>query len=278
MSAPGHGRHRRAGGAAGALVLATVLLGGGCSFGSSSSSPTTVSTAPGPSTTAPPPTTTTTLPVVTVPGSPRTTTTIPAGISGGTAQISGTVVGPSGPVEGATVKVDRAVGGTVSSMTLTTSAAGTFSLPGVQGGRYQVRAWKPPDLAQLAAESFFLTASETKAVPLRVERFGPLNVRVDADADPLPGGAPVNVTVLVYAASISPAGDVVASPIPGVQVIVTGGERLTIVGSERAVAGASGEATFRVQCRSAGATTGEVFVAGGRFPLGLPPCAGGPPG
>lgn len=270
---------RRAAAVASAVLVAAVA---GCSSGSSSSSPTTIATST--TTSEPPPATEPTLatstssPIVTVPGSERTTTTLATGFGPGGAQISGRVVGPSGPVDGARVRVERAVGGTVSAQDLMTGPGGSFSLPSILGGRYQLRAWKAPDLAQPEAEAFFLAANEARDIELRVERFGSLNVQVTADGDPLPAGEPFNVSVLVYSASISAAGELLASPIPGPQVIITTGERLAHVGSDRSIADARGVATFRMQCLSGGGTTGEVFVSGGRFPLGLPPCSGSPPG
>lgn len=275
-----NGRSRRT-----AAVAAAVLMvaAAGCSSGGSSTTPTTVSTTTVTSTTEPPTTTapqetTTTFSIVTVPGTERTTTTLATGFGPGGARISGRVVGPSGPVEGARVRVERGVGTSMSAQDLISGPGGSFSLPSILGGRYQVRAWKAPDLAQLEAETFFLAANDSRELELRVERFGSLNVRVSADGDPLPAVEPFNVSVLVYSASITPAGELLASPIPGPQVIITTGERLAHVGADRSIADSSGVATFRMRCLSGGGTTGEVFVSGGRFPLGLPACSGPPAG
>lgn len=267
------GRVPRTGGALAAAVVLVAVLAGACSSGTDSSSATTTTEQPT-TTTAPPETTTSTsITIVTVPGTPRTPTTVVTDFGPGAAQIAGTVVGPSGPVDGATVRIERAVGDTVTTRDLTTGGGGSFAMTAILGGRYQVRAWKAPDLAQRSAETFFLTADESRTLQLRLDQFGSLNVDVTADGDPLPAGEPFNVTVLVYEATVSDDGELVARPIPGPQVIVTTGERLTVVGSDRAIANGQGQATFRMQCRSAGGTTGEVFTSGGRWPLGLPPCA-----
>jgi hypothetical protein len=251
------------------VVLAACLAA--CTSGSGSAEPTTVPTLA--TTTLPPRDTSTTRPtIVTVPGSPRTTTTLPTELGPGGARIVGTVVGPQGPVGGATVLVERLAGTAVSSARLTTDTAGAFLVASVLGGRYRVRAWRPPDLVQLEPEAFFLGAEEARTLELRVDRFGELNVRVTADADPLPADDFFHVKVFVYSASVSDSGGVLATPRPGFEVQLAGGA-LIPTGVNSAVTDNRGEALFRARCREPGPSAGEAVVAGQRFPLGLPACA-----
>lgn len=271
--------HRTVGAAAISIAAAVAVLSAGCSFGATSSSPPTT-TVPAPvgetTTTTEAGRPTTTLEVIVVPGSPRSTTSLPAALGPGSAQINGTVVGPSGPVGGATVEVERGVGDSAVSTRLTTGPSGTFSLPSLLGGRYRVRAWALPDLAQPEATTFFLGDQESRSLQLAMVRFGSVNVRVSVDADPLPATEPANVAVLVYSGSINADGELVAAPIVGITATVEPGPRLRLLGADRVVTGGAGEATFRVQCREGGDSGGEVVVSGMRYPLGLPPCAAPP--
>lgn len=267
-------RPRRAAWAAALLLVAggAVACSGG---GASGASATTTQATPAPevTTTLAPRPTSTTLPLPTIPGTPRSTTTLATGLGSGRARISGTVVGPRGPVAGATVRIRRSVGSSVVGTDLVTNAAGTFVLDGVQGGRYVARAWKPPDLAQMAAEGFFLGVDESRTLQLRVDAVATVSVRSTTDADPLPVDAIVNLTVLVFAGTVDAGGELLASPLPGTSVRLVPGPRVATVGGDRSVADGNGEATFRIRCNSAGDTAGELVVGDTtRFSLSLPPC------
>src|SRR5437763_11830013 len=80
---------------------------------------------------------TSTLPPTTALGRPRTTTTVSADIVGGQARIQGTVQGPQGPVQGATVRVERIVGSQTAATDLSTEPGGGFNLGDIRGGIYR---------------------------------------------------------------------------------------------------------------------------------------------
>lgn len=222
-------------------------------------------------------TSTTAISVVTVPGSPRQTTSVPGGLGPGQARITGTVVGPSGPVSGAVVRIERLAGGAAGSTDLTSGQGGGFVLASVLGGSYRVRAWKSPDLAQVQARSFFLAADESRNLELKVDRFGNVNVRVKADPEPLPPVDPFTLTVLVYTGTVAPGGELLATPRPGLVVQVVPAGDLVLVGANQATTDANGVVTFRLRCSDGGPADGEVVASGGRFPLGLDTCPAPPP-
>lgn len=257
---------------AAALALAAAMATA-CSSGADSSGATTTTPSEATSPTTAAPATTTTQPVPTVPGTPRSTTTLAATLGPGRARITGTVVGPRGPVPAATVRVRRSIGATEVGTDVVTNAAGGFAVDAVQGGRYLVRAWKVPDLAMAAAESFFLGAEESRNLQLRVDSVGAVNVQATTDADPLPAGAVVNLTVFVFTGAVNAAGDLVASPLPGTSVRLTQASRIEVLGSDQALADGGGDATFRVRCTAPGDTGSEAVVAERlRFVLTFPPC------
>src|SRR5262249_44446725 len=106
------------------LVAALGLGGAGCSnVGNLSfrTPPTTVHVDLGAGATLP-----TNLSAVNQPGVEGVTTTTAPPVGPGQATINGTVFGPSGPVPGATVEVDRFVGDQFSSAHTTTAADGTW--------------------------------------------------------------------------------------------------------------------------------------------------------
>ena len=149
----------------------------------------------------------------------ETTTTIE---EKGTARLVGTVTGPSGPVGGATVRIDRLVAGREVRREVVTAADGRWVLEDVPGGRYRVRAFQVPRFVQTSAEIRFLADGEEHAFDLRVEDVGEVVVRADVAPDqPRVGGA-VNLVVLVAQRSVSPDGVVRSTPLRGTFVELVG--------------------------------------------------------
>ncbi|HEV7888020.1 MAG TPA: hypothetical protein VGO92_10710, partial [Acidimicrobiales bacterium] len=107
-----------------------------------------------------------------VPG--RTTTTVALGP--GRSTLGGVVTGPEGVVGGATVRAERLVGDGAAAAQVVTAADGTWSIAGVLGGRYRVRAWRPLDLALTKPEVFFLNDGDTKQLALGLSRYSGLAV------------------------------------------------------------------------------------------------------
>jgi hypothetical protein len=134
----------------------------------------------------------------------------------------GTVSAPSGPLGGATVRIDRLVAGRVLRHDVITAADGRWELRDVPGGRYRVRAFQAPTYAQPTAELRFLVDGEEHSFDLRVEEQGGLVVRADAAPDQPQVDAPVNVVVLVAERTVSPDGIVRSTPLSGVFVELTG--------------------------------------------------------
>ena len=176
---------------------------------------------PAPTTEAPASTTTVDLTGVVlgaVPG--ETTTTGPVDV--GRARLVGTVRGPEGPVPGATVHVERLVGERRIGRDLLSGPDGTWTLDGVPGGRYRVRAYLPPSLAQPASEVRFLADGDEHRFDLVLEDQGGLVVRSDIAPDQPPVGAAVNLVVLVANRTVGVDGVVRAAPVTGVLVELTG--------------------------------------------------------
>ena len=84
---------------------------------------------------------------------------------GAPAALAGTAFVPSALVVHATGQIALLVAAQVGALDVTTSANGAFSLPNALGGRYRVRAWQAPGLAQMGSEVW--CGSEGEAAALR---------------------------------------------------------------------------------------------------------------
>lgn len=255
-------------------VLALVLLAAACRGSASDSagrSTTTVSppSTPAPATTAAEPTT-----VVTAPPVPRTTTTLTSALGPGNATLTGVVTGPEGPVPGATLQVERLLGDDVDGVRLHADAAGRWSVRAINGGRYRLRAWRPPDLAALQPFLLFLRADETAEVTLAVERHGPDRVVGTFSPNPPVRDQPATLVVTVALGQVDGEGVLRVSPRPGVptQVVVTSG--LALESPDATLTDGAGNAAFAVRCTGSGAPPAvTAVIAGASRALPLPPCA-----
>ena len=153
-----------------------------------------------------------------VPG--ETTTTGPA--TTGTASILGSVVGPAGPVPGATVRVERVVAGDDVRTDVLTGPDGRFELRGVPGGRYRVRAFLAPALAMLTPEVRFLRDGEEHTFDLAVDDQRRVVARASVAPDPPYVDEEVNLAVVVATRSVDVDGVVRNQPVPGLRVELAG--------------------------------------------------------
>lgn len=250
-----------------AVVLATMALASSAACSGSGG-------APKPTTTVPAPSSSTSFTIVTAPGNPRSTTTVPAEISPGEATLVGTVAGPDGPVPEATVRVERLTGDEVASVEVR-AANGSWSLPSVRGGRYRVRAWRAPDMAQLEPEVFFLGATETKQISLMVIRFGEVSVTAATDPAPLPVGQPGALVTTVLTGAVDSQGVVRANPRPGLPVQLVPGPGLALESIDKQVTDGEGNNGWRVRCLAPGPPSVGLLLGNVRYPLTVAACSSG---
>ncbi|MCL2394281.1 MAG: carboxypeptidase-like regulatory domain-containing protein [Acidimicrobiaceae bacterium] len=184
-------------------------------------------------------------------------------INPGSASITGTALGPSGPVEGATVEVQRFVGDASATIEATTAADGSFDIPRILGGRYVVRAWRAPSLAETAPQVFFLAGSGTQTLNLQMTSFSGLKVATAINPETPFTGQPVDLAIEVTQPTVDQTGDV--SQVPQVSVTVrlesnnfipTGG------GPSIATTGLNGEAILGITCTQSGPAPITLLVGG----------------
>ncbi len=254
------------------MSLVAVVLATSCSGGSDDE---TAPTSTSPDTTAvvveatvPP---TTAAPETTVKGTPRTVTTLATTMGPGTARITGVVTGPEGPVTGAIVKIERFVGSAVATADVRTQA-GNWSLESVLGGSYRVTVFRPPDLAQVAAEVFFLGADETKSIITSLTRFGENSITATIDPSPPLLGQAAVLVVRFGAGGVDGEGRVIVTPRPGVRVQLNVGPGVALETLPNVVSDGAGVASWQVRCLVPGQFAAAILVGNASSALVLPPC------
>jgi hypothetical protein len=273
----------RRGPAAGALrvrrlfVVVLALLAAACSAGKPAAAPdttaaaeTTTSTTKAPTTTARPTTTSSTL-------KPTTTSSTLLAMGPGEASIVGTVSGPSGPVDGAIVRVERLVGKNVATQDVTTYGGGTYSLATILGGSYRVRAFRPPDFASSPVEAFFLAATERKVLDLRMPSAGVERITATVSPNPPKVDQPAILTIQIGIGRVDDQGRPTVTPRPGVPLSLTPGAGLALEGTPQALTDGNGSAAWRIRCLAEGANTFQLTVGAGITQVKIPACLPGPP-
>ena len=197
-----------------------------------------------------------------------TTTLVPANV--GTAHLAGSVSGPAGPVPGAIVRIERSILGEVQALDLITDTTGRWDAPALGGGRYRVRAFLPPTLAQRTGEVFVLAAGEERALDLVVEQFSEPSISIAIAPDPAFLNQQLNVVVRVTGRFVDAEGFVGTQPLVGGAVEVSpsfGFQRNTI--NAPLITDANGMVVVNFTCRSAGAVQVQATVrpAPGATPL-----------
>lgn len=152
---------------------------------------------------------------------PGTTTTLGLPESG-RARIVGSVSGPGGLIPGATVRIERLVGGEPIVRDVVSGPDGRYGLEGIPGGRYRVRAFLPPALAMAKPVVRFIEDAKEATFDLAMED----QRRVVATAAVSPSvpyvDEPVNLSALVATQAVDADGIVRSTPVPGLRVELTG--------------------------------------------------------
>ena len=188
-----------------------------------------------------------------------TTTLVPPSASGN-AHLSGSVNGPQGPVPGATVRVEHLVDGNPPPIDVLTGPDGRWDLPNIAGGRYRVRSFLAPSLAQTQPEIFFLNEGEQRTLDLNVESFVGVSMAAAVAPDPPQLNQPVTLVVRVARKTVDADGVVQSQPVVNAGVALTNSQGWSVRGSSSAFTDVNGDAAFTLDCRAAGASQVQVAV------------------
>lgn len=170
-------------------------------------------------------------------------------VNGGNARISGRVLANGTPVSGARIRIERLVGEQSAATDVQSNQDGAYSVDGLLGGRYRVRAYRPPDVTMAQAAVFFLGRGEQRNLDLTLERYnGGTDVRYSITPDPPIFGQQATVVVSVNTRNVDSAGTARSVGVGGVPVtLITAGGR-QILTPPTAVTDGAGRAFFTVLC------------------------------
>lgn len=201
------------------------------------------------------------------------TTTVPAAIRPGPVTIVGRVDGPDGPVGGALVRLERLTEGGTAELVVPTAADGTWNVAGVVGGRYRIRAWKPPALGMLRARLVFVESPRSQPFVLRLDRFEAIRFDAAVAPDPPVVDEEANLKVRVTTRQVTSDGRVRFEPAVGIAVRVFGTGDWIVLSSNPGFTDGAGSVTFLVECGQVGSQPLSAVLDDGQVePLELPPC------
>ncbi len=204
---------------------------------------------------------------------PKSTPALP--VYGGTSSLRGVVAGPDGPVEGATVRIERVIGNRVGAITVTSGGGGSFSADRLLGGHYRVRAWLQPSLATTEAAVAFLAALDgTAEVTVDVESFSGRQLQAVLDvADPTVG-SPARVRALFTQQTVNDNGIVVGEGLGGASVRLNLSEGFAIREGASPTTTTNGEgiASWPVECTREGTHSATVSTEAETATVRLPAC------
>ncbi len=215
-----------------------------------------------------------------IPKASGSTTTSPVQIRGGGAVLQGRVLLGGAPVGGAGVHIDRFEGAGTSGLDTTTQPDGTYRFDGLLGGRFRIRAYRPPDATMNAAQVFFLNVNETRSIDLNVSSYsgGPANIAAAIAPNPPVLGELANVAVAVTTRGVDSSGVARSIGIPNVWITLVAGSGRSIVPPAAVITDGNGRARFQLRCASLDNQQLTIVLPDGTAePLNLAACQLPPP-
>jgi hypothetical protein len=178
-----------------------------------------------------------------------------------------------GPVGGATVLVERLVGDSVGAKTVATAADGSWHLTGILGGRYRVRAWRPPDLTVITPQILLVGRTDNASVALNLMTYNGVSLSATVAPNPPQVGVPTTVVVQATQQVVGSDGVVRAGPFAGATLAISGAGAVVFVGTNPSPTDATGRLTLIMGC----VTPGPVGLAGTfdgvtSIPIPVPDC------
>lgn len=171
-------------------------------------------------------------------------------MTGGTASLSGVVLGPDGPVPGASVEIQRHTAVGVAFRTVAADDAGSWRASGLLGGRYRVRAWLPGVLAMGSSEVAFLAGGESKEFEFLLWGIDPSPSLELVKNDEVYLGVPATIAVVLTRPVIDDRGVVVTTPIAGSPIIVSASQNMSVLSEPTQLTDADGVARFAIVCNA----------------------------
>jgi hypothetical protein len=187
-----------------------------------------------------------------------TTGGFPISVHGGDLVMGGSVTGPDGPVSGATVRLERFVGGQSAQLDVRTNARGRWVAIDVYGGRYRFRAWQTPGLAMAGSDVQFIAADAEVDLALAVDRYDGSDITAEVDDVDPEVGATATVTALVTRQQVDPDGIITTAPASGRDARVTPFGPWELLGSPSGIIDDAGRVSWSFTCEATGSVSARV--------------------
>ena len=197
-----------------------------------------------------------------LPGTPTSTAVPPGSTSTSTSTTNPVPTGAVGPLPGATVEVDRFVGSAVATVRVVTASNGTWSVPNILGGQYQVRAWLAPYLALTTPQELFLTQGRQQVVNMNLDSYTASAISSSMAPNPPVVGEPAELVVSVGTQVVGNDGVVRTSPQSGAALGILTGSQTTVDSTNPVVADQNGQGAWNLTCSAPGAQLIQLEVNG----------------
>lgn len=190
---------------------------------------------------------------------------------GGLSGLSGSVAGPDGPEAAAIVRVERHGSDGVSSADTTTDENGSWTLTGLAGGRFRVRAWTSDGLAMENSTVFFLDDGDARRLDLVLTEVSSEPRAAFTTRGDMYLGLTATVAVSLTEHRVGPDGVVEVLPLMGGQLSLPSRPGFTVT-PEVASTDGSGVARFTVRCHQVGSATSTITYLDYTGTVALPRC------
>ncbi len=201
-------------------------------------------------------------------------------LTDGEARLTGTVVGPEGPVEGTIVRIERHTSEGSAFFDVTTDADGVFEADKVPGGRFRVRAWVPGLMTTGGSDVRYVAGDEESEYELSMWGVDPTPSFELVHGGPQYYGQAGNVAVVFTQRFIDEEGILVTAPLAGGLVSVRTSAGVKVSSRSVRLTDEEGSAWFTLTCtgshQSATITVrsglvSKTFALPGCRPLPPPP-------
>jgi hypothetical protein len=207
----------------------------------------------------------------------------PVVTAGGWGRISGTVVGPDGPVLQALIRLERHTTDGVGVLQGPVQPDGTWSFNDLPGGLYRARAWVPGVMTTGRSEVVFLSEGGVAEFAFSMWGIDPSPMLEFVDPGPIYHRGTGTVAVVLVRRSIDADGIVVTTPIPSAAVTIELASPLMLASSPVQFTDPQGAARFVLTCPASGVTdpaqAGVLVARSGEqvATFALPGCKPEPP-
>ncbi len=163
-------------------------------------------------------------------------------------EVSGSVGPGPKPSGGAVVRVERHTSSGIGTLDVAVGPDGRWSVGGLPGGRYRVRAWVPGLLTMGRSDVRFVADDERATFDFSLWGVDPTPELTFLHGGPIYEGHSGTVAVVVSRRSVDAEGVIDTTPLAGMPVSIWVGREVTIGSDPNRITGQDGAARFELRC------------------------------